>query len=180
MRKHGPDDACFGSVKWNNIQLEEMINFFGMALKMSINDRRVGGNTEYFYDEIFTDLALLNKYQGIHIMGEGCYDTLCCVKKIPSAFPPKPHLATTGDKCHQLCYAINKMNDTAKLTFIPGIDLSFDDGGILSRSCLNPDRQYNKDKPNKNRVDLLCYQIAPKNYAFAKFIQYLSHIMQIL
>ena len=48
---------CFGGSKCNNIQLEEMIHFFGMVLKMSINDRRVGGYTEYFYDEVFTDLA---------------------------------------------------------------------------------------------------------------------------
>ena len=34
-------------------------------------------------------------------------------------------------------------------TFIPGIDMSFDKGGILSRSRMNPVWQYNKDKQNK-------------------------------
>ena len=75
--------------------------------------------------------------------------TLHCFKQICSAFYPKSHFAANGDKCHQLCYAINKLKDTAKYTFIPGIDLSFDEGDIPSRSCLNPVRQYNKDKPNK-------------------------------
>ena len=48
---------CFGGSKWNNIPLEEKIHFFGMVLKMSIEDGIVGGYTEYVYDEIFTDLA---------------------------------------------------------------------------------------------------------------------------
>ena len=31
--------------------------------------------------------------------------------------------------------------------------MTFDEGGVASRSRMNPVRQYNKDKPNKFRVD---------------------------
>ena len=48
---------------------------------------------------------------------------------------------------------IDKLNLISRRTFIPGPDLTFDEGGISSRSRMNPVRQYNKDKPNKFRVD---------------------------
>ena len=89
------------------IQLEEMIQFFGMVLKMSIDDRRVGGYTEYFYEEIFTDLA---KDFSINIKGLKSWAndvmTLCCFKQSHSEFHPEPHFAANGDKCHQHYYAI--------------------------------------------------------------------------
>ncbi len=41
---------------------------------------------------------------------------------------------------------------------IPGINLSFDEGGVASGLRFNPVRQYNKDKPQKVTVDffVLC------------------------
>ena len=44
-------------------------------------------------------------------------------------------------------------NATSRATFVPGPNLSFDEGGVSSRSRMNPVRQYNKDKPNKFCVD---------------------------
>ena len=50
------------------------------------------------------------------------------------------------------------MNATARRTFIPGYKLSLDEGGHATRSRFCPCRQYNKDKPNKFRIDfyILC------------------------
>ena len=49
--------GCFGGSKWINITLEEMIHFLGNVLKMSIDDRKLGGYCEYFDESIGTDLA---------------------------------------------------------------------------------------------------------------------------
>ena len=102
-----------------------MIHFFGMVLNMSIDDRRVGGYTGYLYDEIFTDLA---ENYSINIKGFMSWAkdvmTICLFKQIHFAFCPKLHFTTNRDMCHQHCYAINKLNNTEKHTFIHGIDLS--------------------------------------------------------
>eukprot|EP00957_Ditylum_brightwellii_P148771 11326148-Ditylum_brightwellii.AAC.1 len=63
------------------------------------------------------------------------------------------HLPDNGDKCHQLHYAIRKFNFTAKNTFHLGPHASFDEGGTAMLSQFCPVRQYNKDKPDKFRVD---------------------------
>ena len=55
-------------------------------------------------------------------------------------------------------------------TFIPGIDLGFDERGIPSRSCLNPVRQYNKDKPNKYSVDFLVLSNSSKKLYFIQHV----------
>ena len=44
-------------------------------------------------------------------------------------------------------------NDVAKKTFHLGPDVAFDEGGVAMRSRYCPVRQYNKDKPDKYRVD---------------------------
>ena len=94
---------------------------------MSIDDRRVDSYAEYFYDEIFTDLA---ENYSINIKGFTSWAkdvmTLHHFKQICFAFHPKLHFTANGDTCHQLCYAIDKLNDTAKHTFISGIDQTFD------------------------------------------------------
>ena len=146
--------GCFGGSKWINITLEEMIHFLGNVLKMSIDDRKLGGYCEYFDESICTGLA-----EGYSVQLDGFKAwakdvmTLRRFKQIRSAFHPEPGFALDGDKCHQLRYVINKFNETAMHTFIPGIDMTFDEGGIPLRSRMNPVRQYNKDKPNKYRVD---------------------------
>ena len=106
-----------------------MIHFFGMVLKVSIDDWRVGGYTEYFYDEIFKDRA---EDYSINVKGFASWAkdviTQHHFKQICSVFHPEPHFATNGEKCHKLCYALNKLNNRAKHKFIPGINLSFDGG----------------------------------------------------
>ena len=58
-----------------------------------------------------------------------------------------------GDKCHQLRYFIRRFNESAKKTFNLCPNASFDEGAVAMRSRYFPARQYNKDKPNKFRVD---------------------------
>ena len=52
--------------------------------------------------------------------------------------------------CRFSCQAINV---GASQTFRMGRNMSFDEGGVTSRSRYNPIRQHNKDKPQKFRVD---------------------------
>ena len=72
---------------------------------------------------------------------------------------------TINDKCHQIRHALNTLNHASYKTFIPGHDVSFDEGGIASRSRFNPVRQFNKDKPQNFRMDfsILCNN-TPEQY----------------
>ena len=73
--------------------------------------------------------------------------------QIRGAFRPESSKTLVDDKCHQIRYVINKFNRAARETFLPGYALSFDEGGHACRSRYCPVRQYNKDKPDKYRVD---------------------------
>ena len=79
-------------------------------------------------------------------------------RQIRAAFRPSNAKTDIDDKCHQLRYILNKFNQSSRATFIPGYALSFDEGGHASRSRYCPVRQYNKNKPDKYRVDffILC------------------------
>jgi len=144
----------FGGYQWANITVEEMIRFHGILLKMSIDNRSLGG-----YESYFTEIHQVNAGRDYFIPLEGFpawankVMTLSRFKQIRAAFHPEVGMSDIGDKCHQLRFAIDKMNLAARRTFLPGPDLSFDEGGVASRSRKNPVRQYNKDKPNKFRVD---------------------------
>ena len=50
-RKNGTDmdgRIVFAGLAWKNITVKEMIRFHGMVLKMSIDDRKLGGYEAYF------------------------------------------------------------------------------------------------------------------------------------
>ena len=136
-----------------------MIQFHGMVLKMSVDHRELGGYASYFTEPFSVNLSrsycvLLTDYPAwvVKIM------TLRRFKQIRAAFHPKTGTSTIGDKCHQIRHALNTLNTASLKTFTPGINLSFDEDGVASRSRFNPVRQYNKDKPQKFRVDffVLC------------------------
>ena len=55
-------------------------------------------------------------------------------------------------------------------TFVSGIDMSFNKGGIPSRSRMNPVWQYNKDKPNKYWVDFFVLANKSKKKYFVQHI----------
>jgi Transposase IS4 len=80
--------------------------------------------------------------------------TLTRYKQIRSSFHPEDRSSgDAGDKCYQLRHAINTLNAAASNVKWIGLDVAFDEGGIGSRHRRNPVRQYNKDKPQKYRVD---------------------------
>ncbi len=90
-------------------------------------------------------------------------------------------MSNVGDKCHQIRHALNTLNKASSSTFIPGIDLSFDEGGVASHSRMNPVRQYNKDKPQKFRVDffVLCNN-SPGQYFIINCDVYQGKMQRIL
>ncbi len=73
--------------------------------------------------------------------------------QIRAAIHPEDGVSDIGDKCHQLRAAIQFLNDHAKKSFILGRELSFNKGGIVSKSHYNPVWQYNASKPDKYRID---------------------------
>jgi Transposase IS4 len=138
-------------VPFKNTTTEEMYHFLGITLRISLSPVDWGGYQAYFSNS--------NKsVYGLDIPGtDGFarhYMTLLRYKQIRAAFHPEDRAAGNGgDKCYQLRHVINTMNQAAINTKFMGPDLTFDEGGIGSRHRLNPVRQYNKDKPQKFRVD---------------------------
>lgn len=61
---------------------------------------------------------------------------------------------------YQLRHLVNTFNNTSSRTFHVPTDLAFDEGGVGCRSRYCPVRQYNKDKPQKFRVEMLIMSAA--------------------
>jgi len=61
-------------------------------------------------------------------------------------------------------------------TFTPGRNLSFDEGGVASRSRVNPVRQYNKDKPNKFRIDFFVLTNNTKREGQSEIPYFIMHL----
>ena len=140
--------------KWKNITVAEMIRFFGIMLRISLEPRKMGGYLSYF-----TENPTVHIGDGYSIELRG-FDpwakeimSLVRFKQIRSAFHPEAETSMCNDKCHQLRYFIRMFNSKAKNVFSLGPNVSFDEGGIAMRSRYCPVRQYNKDKPDKFRVD---------------------------
>jgi hypothetical protein len=94
------------------------------------------------------------------------YMSLKQFKQICWAFHPEHRAAAVAsDKCYQLCYALNCLNQASLNTYIPGRDLSFDEGSVSMQSRLCPVWQYNKDKPNKFCVDFFILANAKSYFA---------------
>lgn len=73
------------------------------------------------------------------------------------------------DKASHIRRPVQAVNEGAQKTFILGKYVSIDEAGVGSRSRYNPIRQYNKDKPNKFRVDFFSTN-CPKMY-FTYFLE---------
>ena len=131
-----------------------MTQFCGCVLKMSIDDRKLGGYKAYFGSDVQVNLSNTYSVNLSHYPAWAKnYFTLFRFKQIRAALHPEVGASSIGDKCHQLRFGINQLNAAARRTFVPGANLSFDEGGVASRSRMNPVRQYNKDKPDKFRVE---------------------------
>ncbi|CAB9500921.1 expressed unknown protein [Seminavis robusta] len=132
-------------------------NLLGILLKISLAPMDGGGYPAYFQKEPM-QISFCNSEEALTIEGsEGWayrHMTLQRFKQIRSAFHPEDKdMAGTSDKCYQLRRAINATNSASKSTFEAGAQCAFDEGGVACRSRFCPVRQYNKDKPNKFRVD---------------------------
>jgi len=75
-------------------------------------------------------------------------------KQMRAAFHPEHKwVSNSGDKCYQLRAIIKLLNAASYSAFHPGPNSSFDEGGLACHSRVCPIQQYNKDKPDKHRVD---------------------------
>ncbi len=91
----------FGGSPWSNISVQEMIQFHGMVLKMSVDHRELGGYASYISDPFSVNLSrsysvLLTDYPACAIKGM----TLRPFKQIRAAFHPETGTLTIGDMCH--------------------------------------------------------------------------------
>ena len=140
--------------KWKNITCAEMIRFLGIMLRISLEPRKMGGYASYFQD---SPVVAMGGMYSVELRGYQPWarDVMPLIrfKQIRSAFHPESGTSYCGDKCHQLRFFIRMFNDKAKHVFNLGPNVSFDEGGVAMRSRYCPVRQYNKDKPEKFRVD---------------------------
>ena len=147
--------SLFLGHKWENIRVGEMVRFFGIMLRISMEPRKMGGYASYFQDP---PVIRLGVSYSVRLTGFDPWAreimTLLRFKQIRSAFHPEAGRSElTGDKCHQLRYFIRTFNERARHIFHLGPNASFDEGGVPMRSRYCPVRMYNKDKPDKFRVD---------------------------
>ena len=90
--------------------------------------------------------------------------TLIRFKQIRSAFQPEYGTSFCVYKWHQVCYFIRMFNDKSKIIFVPGEHGTFYEGIIYVRIRYCLVRMYNKDKPDKYRVDF--FILANAKYYF--------------
>eukprot|EP00797_Seminavis_robusta_P022319 Sro354_g124780.2 (640) ;mRNA; r:32565-34484 len=156
LDKERKKKLCGG--KWKDISVKEMFVFLGILLKISMSPTDGGGYRAYFRKECET-INYCNRIDPMPIKNSAGwaheYMSLTRFKQIRAAFHPedKDMAAGTSDKCYQLRRAINSTNSASKSVFEAGSHCAFDEGGVACRSRFCPVRQYNKDKPNKFRVD---------------------------
>ncbi len=62
--------------------------------------------------------------------------------QIHAAFHPESGTSQEQDICNQLRNAINHLDKAVKHTFITEKEMTYNDGGIPSKSNFNPVRQY--------------------------------------
>jgi hypothetical protein len=152
MKNKADRNNRFCGAKWHNIETSEMYHFLGIMLKISLLPVDGEGYNAYFRKR--------NKVVcGKIISGTKGFATefmdITRFKQIRSAFHPEnSEYAKGGDKCYQLRSTLRQLNTCAAKVFNVGPDLTFDEGGIACRSRFCPVRQYNKDKPQKFRVDM--------------------------
>jgi Transposase IS4 len=84
-----------------------------------------------------------------------CKMSLNRFKQIRGAFHPEDKILGNQeeDKCYQIRSTINHLNAASAANYVPEGNLAFDEGGTSCRSRYCPVRMYNKDKPDKFRVD---------------------------
>eukprot|EP00957_Ditylum_brightwellii_P057033 4322295-Ditylum_brightwellii.AAC.2 len=126
--------TLYCGIKWENISAFEMIYIFGILLQMNTEPHKMGSYNLYFNNS--PHLILGKKYSiRCTINSEGIL------------------VSNNGNRCHQLRHFICTFNRKARKLFHLGPNASFDEGGVSMCSRFCPVRQYNKDKPDKFRVE---------------------------
>ena len=147
----------YHSQRWVDVSLEEMVRFLGLLLMMSLRPVDAGGYTAHFQTTNRTyNIGVAHPVIEIKDTAGWAskYMKLGRFRQIRGAFHlEEKSSARGGDKCHQLRKIITACNAGSKRSFRVPRDLAFDEGGIGCRSRYCPVRQYNKDKPQKFRVD---------------------------
>ena len=142
-----------------------MIRFFGIMLRISLEPRKMGGYETYFVESKSVHLGHGYELQlrGYHAWAKDVMP-LVWFQQIRSALRPEADVTDKYDKCAQLRFFIRRFNAKAREVFNLGTEASFDEGGVPMRSRYCPVRQYNKDKPDKYRVDF--FILADAKYYF--------------
>ncbi len=101
--------------KWKNIMSSEMIRFFGILLKISLEPRKMGGHVSYFTEN---PAVRIGDGYTVELRGYNSWAkevmSLIRFKQIRSAFHPEAGESACQDKCHQLRFFIRMFNDMAK------------------------------------------------------------------
>ena len=148
------NSTLFLGHKWTNITVGEMIRFFGILLWISLEPRKMAGYESYF---VKSKMVHLGHGYGLELRGYNAWAkeimSLVRFKQIRSVFRPEVDVFDKLDKCAQLRFFIRRFNAKAREVFHLGPNESFNEGGVPMCSRYCPVRQYNKDKPDKYRVD---------------------------
>ena len=147
----------------------EIIRFLGILLKISLDGRRRGGYMQYFLESkrtVTLGRGLHKEIKGHTPWAKDIMDVKR-FKQILNAFRTVgSRLKNVEDKAYQLRNACQAISTGASRTFRMGRYMSFDEGGVASRSRYNPIRQYNKDKPQKFRVDFFVLAASDEYFVY--------------
>ena len=135
--------------------MKELYHAHGILLRIGLTKARGGDYTQYF-GENYKYIQSRDKQRYLRLGFEPWakkYMTLRRFKQFLCAFRHQSKKPAVADKCYQLRMVCNTISAAAKKNFRPGRHNSFDEGGVGCRSRRCPIRQYNKDKPQKFRVD---------------------------
>lgn len=155
----------YNGLLWKNISMDEMHRFMGMMLRMSMIRMDSGGYPAYFStedeeakydsDTDVEDEKIFGSKGFVSQVPEEFRMSLNRYKQLRGAFHPEDKRLGNGveDKSYMLRNAMSELNEASLAVYVPEPALSFDEGGSSCRSRRCPIRQYNKDKPDKYRVD---------------------------
>ncbi len=115
--------------------MKEMYRFLGLLLKMSLVAGDVEGYKSLWYPLMHVNISPTCQIEVEDYPGwAGKYMQFRRFAQIRAAFHPESAENKLDDKCHQIRYGLQKLNFAAKHCFIAGKELSFDEGGIPSKS----------------------------------------------
>ena len=146
-----------------------MIRFMGILLKISLDGRRRGGYKQYWVESkrtVTLGRGLSRPVQGHTTWAKDIMDFKRFKQILSGLRTVGERAQNVEDKAYQLRHACQAISTGASRTFRIGRYMSFDEGGVASRSRYNPIRQYNKDKPQKFCVDFFVLAAADNYFVY--------------